>query len=133
MLYTSGCGISLYSHKTKEQELVPLADKGRHLTAIGESLHSFCQLGDHKNIRHSLDFKGLQSDKPGPVPVRTYLSIPWPFFDPEQSQCTDTGLQAGQELRGLLSGPRIRSSTAKQGCELNNCGVFLLRPARLAL
>ena len=36
LLYSSGCGISLYSHKEKRQELVPLADKGRHLTAIGE-------------------------------------------------------------------------------------------------
>ena len=35
LLYPSGCGISLYSTKDKKQELVPLADKGKHLTAIG--------------------------------------------------------------------------------------------------
>ena len=35
LLYTNGCGISLYSHTDKTQELVPLADKGKHLTAIG--------------------------------------------------------------------------------------------------
>ena len=36
LLYPSGCGIALHSHKIKKQELVPLADKGKHLTAIGE-------------------------------------------------------------------------------------------------
>ena len=35
LLYPSGCGISLYAMKDKNQELVPLADKGKHLTAIG--------------------------------------------------------------------------------------------------
>ena len=35
LLYVNGCGISLYSQADKKQELVPLADKGKHLTAIG--------------------------------------------------------------------------------------------------
>lgn len=35
LLYPSGCGISLYSTKEKTQDLVPLADKGKHLSAIG--------------------------------------------------------------------------------------------------
>jgi hypothetical protein len=35
LLYPSGCGISMYGMKDKKQELVPLADKGKHLTAIG--------------------------------------------------------------------------------------------------
>ena len=35
LLYVNGCGISLYSGNDKKQELVPLADKGKHLTAIG--------------------------------------------------------------------------------------------------
>ena len=35
LLYVNGCGISLYHHGDKKQELVPLADKGKHLTAIG--------------------------------------------------------------------------------------------------
>ena len=35
LLYVNGCGISLYSQTDKKQELVPLADKGKHLTAIG--------------------------------------------------------------------------------------------------
>jgi hypothetical protein len=35
LLYPSGCGISMYAMKDKKQELVPLADKGKHLTAIG--------------------------------------------------------------------------------------------------
>ena len=35
LLYPSGCGISLYATKDKTQELVPLAEKGKHLTAIG--------------------------------------------------------------------------------------------------
>ena len=35
LLYVNGCGISLYSQAEKKQELVPLADKGKHLTAIG--------------------------------------------------------------------------------------------------
>jgi hypothetical protein len=36
LLYPSGCGIALHAQKMKKQELVPLADKGKHLTAIGE-------------------------------------------------------------------------------------------------
>ena len=36
LLYVNGCGISLYHHGQKKQELVPLADKGKHLTAIGK-------------------------------------------------------------------------------------------------
>ena len=35
LLYPSGCGISMYAMKDKKQELVPLAEKGKHLTAIG--------------------------------------------------------------------------------------------------
>jgi hypothetical protein len=35
LLYPSGCGIALYSASDKLQELVPLADKGKHLTALG--------------------------------------------------------------------------------------------------
>ena len=38
LLYVNGCGISLYHHGEKKQELVPLADKGKHLTAIGKYL-----------------------------------------------------------------------------------------------
>ena len=38
LLYPSGCGISMYAMKDKKQELVPLADKGKHLTAIGMNL-----------------------------------------------------------------------------------------------
>ena len=41
LLYVNGCGISLYSHNDKKQELVPLADKGKHLTAIGMQILSF--------------------------------------------------------------------------------------------
>ena len=37
LLYPSGCGIALHSHKSRKQELVALADKGKHLTAIGMS------------------------------------------------------------------------------------------------
>ena len=36
LLYPSGCGISMYQMKDKKQELVPLADKGKHLTAMGK-------------------------------------------------------------------------------------------------
>ena len=36
LLYPSGCGLSLYAMKDKQQELVPLADKGKHLTALGK-------------------------------------------------------------------------------------------------
>ena len=38
LLYVNGCGISLYSGNDKKQELVPLADKGKHLTAIGRHI-----------------------------------------------------------------------------------------------
>ena len=41
VIYPSGCGISLYSAKEKKQELVPLADKGKHLSAIGNYMHMF--------------------------------------------------------------------------------------------
>ena len=41
LLYVNGCGISLYHHGEKKQELVPLADKGKHLTAIGKYLQGF--------------------------------------------------------------------------------------------
>ena len=41
LLYPSGCGIALYAMKDKTQELVPLADKGKHLTAIGKYLREF--------------------------------------------------------------------------------------------
>ena len=39
LLYPSGCGISLYSTKDKTQELVPLAEKGKHLSAIGTQIN----------------------------------------------------------------------------------------------
>ena len=42
VIYPSGCGISLYTAKEKKQELVPLADKGKHLSAIGKNFfHPF--------------------------------------------------------------------------------------------
>ena len=42
LLYVNGCGISLYSGNDKKQELVPLADKGKHLTAIGRLKKDIC-------------------------------------------------------------------------------------------
>ena len=54
LLYPSGCGISLYSTKDKKQELVPLADKGKHLTAIGvnknRKLVAFAERGDRPHV-----------------------------------------------------------------------------------